>query len=257
MKAAFVLTGAAFLAAGAYALATSTTGDDLLISEAFAKPLQTGGGVAILKIDNSGTPDRLLGVSSPVADVALYAPVTGKGLPVPSNTAASLAFDAAHITIGTSEKPLQDGTLLPLTLTFAEAGEVKAKARVSAPVDADALNTTGLFGLGDICVVGEGEPAPAIGLSVTQEGDIWRVRVETADFTFSKDLLGLYHVPGMGHGHLYVGGMKLERMFSEEVVIGALPSGEHEIRVTLNTNDHRAYVVNDMPVTANARIIVD
>jgi len=41
-------------------------------------------------------------------------------------------------------------------------------------------------------------------------------------------------------------------MYTPEARIGALPPGDHRIEVTLNTNDHRAYVVGDVPVTASA-----
>ena len=51
--------------------------------------------------------------------------------------------------------------------------------------------------------------------------------------------------------------MKLGRMLEPEAHIGALPKGQHEVRVTLNTNDHRAYVVDDVPVSAAAQIVVD
>ena len=110
----------------------------------------------------------------------------------------------------------------------AEEGVRKARWRYTY----EALNI-GLFGIGDICVVGEGEPAPSLTLSVTPDGDGWRVQIDAQDFTFSKDFVDLYHVPGMGHGHLYVGGMKLGRLYAPEAYIGALPKGQHEIRVAL------------------------
>jgi len=51
--------------------------------------------------------------------------------------------------------------------------------------------------------------------------------------------------------------MKIGRLYTPEAYIGALPKGQHEIRVTLNTNDHRAYVVDEVPVTASMTIEVD
>ena len=113
------------------------------------------------------------------------------------------------------------------------------------------------FGLGDICIVGEGEPAPDVALSIARTPEGVQIGIDARDFTFSRDLLGLYHVPGMGHGHLYVGGLKLGRLFEPSATIGALPPGEHVVRVTLNTNDHRAYVVDGVPVTASTTIVVD
>ena len=69
--------------------------------------------------------------------------------------------------------------------------------------------------------------------------------------------MGLNHSPGMGHGHLYLSGMKLGRMLKPEAHIGALPRGTHKVTVTLNTNDHRAYVIGDDPVSATVEIVVD
>ena len=51
--------------------------------------------------------------------------------------------------------------------------------------------------------------------------------------------------------------MKIGRLYQPEARIGTLPKGEHQVRLTLNTNDHRAYVVGDQPVTATATIVVD
>lgn len=230
--------------------------DHLLISEAVAAPLETGGAAAFLKIDNQGAPDRLIGVDSPIADAELYTPEHADGPPVPAGTSA-LAADSAHIRLSLHDRSIANGTLIPLTLTFAEAGSVTAKARLVDPRAEGAAEEAGLFGLGDICVVGDGEPAPSLTLSALPEGDGWRVRIDAEEFTFSQDFVDLYHVPGMGHGHLYVSGMKIARLYTPEAYIGALPKGQHEVRVTLNTNDHRAYVVDGVPVTASVTIEVD
>lgn len=166
----------------------------------------------------------------------------------------SLALDAAHVRLAGE---FAAGTLVPLTLVFARAGEVTLKARLSDPRTMGGAGEAGLFGSGGILRVGEGEPAPEISLSVAPEGDGWSVTVEARNFTFSQEMAGLHHVPGTGHGHLYVGGMKLGRLYGPNAHVGALPPGRHELRVTLNTNDHRAYVVGDEPVTVRAAIVVD
>lgn len=232
-----------------------TLAQDVLISDALVRPLGDDTAAAVLTIDNRGKPDRLLSVSSPVARATLYAPMGGYGIPVPTGV-ASLALDAAHIKLRDLEQS-GDGALIPIALTFEQAGLVRATLRVSDPTQAGNAPQHGVFGIGDVCVVGDGEPAPGISLSIATTRDGYQVTVHTEDFTFSKDLAGLYHVPGMGHGHIYVGGMKLGRLYQDTAQIGALPPGTHDVRVTLNTNDHRAYVVNDTPVTASALIVVD
>lgn len=234
---------------------TSIDRHNLLIYESFAKPLSDTETLILLQIDNQGQPDRLISVSSPIGSATLYSPVDPSGVPIPFGS-ASLAQDGAHIRL-TTDTPQQDGSLLPLTLTFATAGDVVVKARLSDPAKSGGASDAGLFGLGDICRVEDGEPAPQISIDVVPEGDGWKVTVTAQEFTFSKEHLGLFHIPGTGHGHLYVGGMKLGRMMSPTARIGGLPPGTHEVRVTLNTNDHRAYVVENQPVTAKALIKVD
>jgi copper(I)-binding protein len=256
LKAAFVLVALAALAFGVWRGGFGAAASRILIEDAVAQPMPDGTLGAFLSIDNQGAPDRLLSVSSPVAEASLYRPAAQDSLPIATGHSA-LALDAAHVQISQPETPFDHGSLVPLTLVFANAGAVAVKARMSDPAKAGSAAEVGLFGLGDICIVGEGEPAPAITLNVIPQGDGWRVLIDADDFTFSKDLMGLYHVPGTGHGHIYVGGMKLGRLFAPEYDIGPLPQGTHEIRVTLNTNDHRAYVVDKTPVTATAIITVD
>ncbi|QBF32020.1 copper chaperone PCu(A)C [Thalassococcus sp. S3] len=258
MKASIaVLVLAALGLGGAFLLRPQGDADDILLSAATAAPLEEGGAAIFLTVENRGTPDRIISVSSPLGDVSLYSPEAEDGIPAPSGLSASLAADGAHLRLSGLSTDLQYGQLIPLSLRFEEAGEVTTKARLIDPQKQGGAQEVGLFGLGDICRVGEGEPAPKIALSVHEGVEGWRIRVEAEEFEFSKDFAGLYHVPGMGHGHLYVGGMKLERLYSNEASIGALPKGRHVVRVTLNTNDHRAYVVDDAPVTAMAVIEVD
>ena len=179
-----------------------------------------------MKIENLGAPDRLVDIQSPVAEASLYSPEHAKGPPVPTGTSA-LAPDGAHIRLALTDETLVDGALIPLTMTFAEAGAITAKATLVDPKARGDAEEVGLFGIGDICVVGEGEPAPKLALTAEPEGKGWRVKIEAEAFTFSEDFVDLYHVPGMGHGHIYVGGMKLGRLYAPEAYIGALPRGQH------------------------------
>jgi len=257
LKAAILFAGMILASVGLWlAGVVPSARHNFLIEQAVAKPTDDGSLAAFLTIDNQGPPDRLLSVNSNVADVALYSPAADNGPPLQTGI-SSLALDAAHIRISQPESPFDDGSLVPMTLTFENAGPVNVKVRLSDPVTQGDAPSSGLFGFGDICIVGDGEPAPQVSLDVVQNGDGWQVKINSEEFTFSKDLLDLYHVPGMGHGHIYVGGMKLGRLFTPEYDIGPLPKGRHEVRVTLNTNDHRAYVVDDEPVTAFAFIEVD
>jgi len=85
----------------------------------------------------------------------------------------------------------------------------------------------------------------------------YTVLVRTQNFTFSKEKADGPHEAGIGHGHLYVGGVKIGRVYGTTAIVPPLPVGEHIVRVTLNTNDHRTYVVDGDPVTEWITVIVE
>jgi len=100
--------------------------------------------------------------------------------------------------------------------------------------------------------------APQIEMNVEGKDDLWAVMIETNNFEFFEPVTEpLVHKDGQGHGHLYLNGLKLQRMFSEKATIGKLPSGKHIVSVTLNTNDHKAYAIDGAPISASAEIKVD
>ncbi len=236
-------------------------GQTVLLQGVHAAPLagEDDALVVFMTIENRGGPDRLIAATAPDADsTELYAPESDNGLAIPGNASPLLAADGAHVVLRGIEGPLDDGRLFPVTLQFERAGKVASKARLAAPLTAGAVSERGLFGFGDICRVGEGEPAPAIALRTEPLPDSggWRIIVDAQEFTFDQENAGKVHVPGVGHGHLYVGGLKLGRLYAPVKEIGPLPPGNHTVRVTLNTNDHRAYVVDDEPVTAQTTIVV-
>lgn len=254
-KPALALILLAAIAIGAWLQFGRGPASELHIANATAAPIaDTPGAVGVfLTIENHGGPDVLTGAHSAAAGgAALDAPAPTLAIPAGSDPA--LSPDGAFIRLTDVSGTLEDGRIIPVALSFENAGTLTINARLSAPKSTGAAHQFGLFGIGDVCKVGEGEPAPQIALSVSPEGDGWRVEVEAQEFTFAPDLADGPHVPGTGHGHLYLNGLKLQRLYEPSAHIGALPPGRHEVRVTLNTNDHRAYVVGEVPVTARAVI---
>lgn len=258
MKAAKLLSLAVVLTlsgAAVYLLFGRDTGPAITLTDARAAPIAgVPGAVGVfLKIDNPGGPDTLTGASSARARSAR---IDGPWptLAIPAGSTPSLAPDGAFLRLDGVAGDLADGQLIPVTVMFDKAGPLSLQARLVAPRETGAAHDFGLFGLGDICLVGEGEPAPQIALTAGAAGGGWNVAVEAVDFTFEPDMADGPHIPGTGHGHLYLNGLKLQRLYGPEARIGALPAGRHEVTVTLNTNDHRAYVVDDLPVTASATI---
>ena len=84
----------------------------------------------------------------------------------------------------------------------------------------------------------------------------WNLYLKTTNFTFQPERSGLEHVDGQGHAHLYINGKKVNRVYSPWYYISSLPLGENKIAVTLNTNDHKAYVVNDKPIEKSVTLQV-
>lgn len=230
----------------------------ILLTNAKAAPLESGGNqlAVFVSIENSGPPDTLLFASAPDAQSTAFSETFGP-LALPSSSTPALAADGVFLRLHDVNGPLDDGRTLPISLTFAKAGTLTTRARIVASRDQGEAANYGLFGIGDICQVGEGEPAPHIELEASKIQTGWKIDILSEDFEFTPSLVDGPHVPGTGHGHLYVNGLKLGRLYSASTSIGHLPVGQHEIRVTLSTNDHRAYVVRDFPVTASIRIHSD
>ena len=106
----------------------------------------------------------------------------------------------------------------------AESVEAQSRMSVSISLEADPLGGANLFVTG------------------------------TTGFTFAPQHVGDHHVPGEGHGHVYVDGVKVSRVYGEAMQLGDLEPGTHEIKVTLNNNEHSAYTWNGEVVQATATI---
>lgn len=242
----------------------------VVISEAVANalPNDTQTVLLSLKIKNEGVPQKIVGISSVDADHGMiHGLEKNTSAILPANSSASLGNDGVHFMLMKVKDQLEEGRLLTLKVTLEPAGEVVTKARFSSKavsghgahqmkLDADggeAKHMAGMF------KVPESEPQPSLAMNVeadSNEGG-WRVKVETQNFKFAKELADGDHVAGTGHGHIYINGVKLGRLYENSAAIGALPKGNHVVRVTLNTNNHQTYMVGGKRVTATAVITVD
>lgn len=99
-----------------------------------------------------------------------------------------------------------------------------------------------------VLTVPDGPDAPTLELAVTKDGAGWNLQVITTNFTLTPERIGGAHIPGEGHGHVYLNGVKQARIYGEWYHIDAVPSGDVELRVTLNSNDHSALAVGDAPL---------
>lgn len=112
------------------------------VVDAWSRPTPPGidVGVAYFTIRNAGENDRLLRVSSPVARRAELHVSTMKNdvmkmegldsVDVASGAATSFEPSGRHVMLTGLKRPLKEGEVFPLTLTFANAGPIRTSVRV-------------------------------------------------------------------------------------------------------------------------------
>lgn len=117
---------------------------DISITDPHARPTVAGqpGGAAYVTLENTGrAADRLIGVSSPVAQSAQIHTMRMDGDVMRMREAGELPLAPAarvemkpgmgyHIMLNGLKQPLQEGASFPLTLTFEKAGKVEVAVTV-------------------------------------------------------------------------------------------------------------------------------
>ena len=128
----------------AIASAASAQTAQLEVSNAWARatPAKAENGIAFLTI-RSPTPDRLISVSSPVAQKAELNTMEMAGmvmkmrplaaLDVPAGQPVTLKPGGEHIMLMGLSAPLREGQSFPLTLTFEKAGAREVSVAVEKP----------------------------------------------------------------------------------------------------------------------------
>lgn len=231
---------------GVWLLLRPSPASDILISDAKAAPDAQGMRIT-LRITNSGGADSLIAAGSSGADGRIVS-VEGKDrLPIPAGSAPVLSLDGAYVELF-DLTDAEAGQLIPVTLVFERAGAVTAQALV-VPADPQAMHMEHMAHMDQVEVPAD-RPAPEVDLTVTADGIGWAVQVEMQNFTLNEDMADGPHVPGVGHAHLYLDGIKLQRLYHRDAHIGALPPGRYTLRVTLNSNDHRLYAKDGAPIIA-------
>ncbi|MCY3691354.1 MAG: hypothetical protein OXI54_04515 [Chloroflexota bacterium] len=195
----------------------------------------------------------------------------------------NLPIVARSTTLTRDDLRVSQGDTVRLTFTSDEPGEVHLHGYdLTAPVSPEhpgelefKATTAGAFGInfhvfaaGNITGSGSDHHATApktvvsetpVSVAITAEPDAdggVNVQIATQGFRFAPDLVDQPHTPGAGHAHIYVDGVKLGRVFNASYRIDPLAPGQHEIRVTLNTNDHSDLVFDGKNVEATATVVV-
>lgn len=103
------------------------------------------------------------------------------------------------------------------------------------------------------------EAAAPMSVSIAAELDPLsgvNVQIIPAGFAFAPQRVNQPHRDGEGHAHIYVDGVKVNRVYTPWVHLDGLAPGAHEIRVELNANPHNAYTYGGVPVAAVAPVVI-
>lgn len=100
-------------------------------------------------------------------------------------------------------------------------------------------------------------PAPTLDVVVHKDPmSGYNVELLTTNFRFAPENASLEHVPGEGHGHIYVDGTKINRLYGNWYHLGKLEEGQREIKVSLSANNHGIYAVNGEEIAVTKVITV-
>lgn len=103
--------------------------------------------------------------------------------------------------------------------------------------------------------VGADSPVPGLQLHVERDSvSGWNLRIDTQHFSFSPEGVNGPHAEGAGHAHLYVNQRKYSRLYGNWLHLPPLGPGLHELRITLNANDHRELARNGQVIEALATV---
>jgi len=104
----------------------------------------------------------------------------------------------------------------------------------------------------------EAGAAAKVMLHATPEGNGGvNLHIMTENFRFAPEHVNGDHVPGEGHAHVYVDGVKVLRTYSPFAHVAGIVPGETEIRVTLNANSHEQLATDGTPVEATETVMVE
>ena len=102
----------------------------------------------------------------------------------------------------------------------------------------------------------DGASDPIVTLTVSGDAtEGWLIRADVEGFTLTE-FDATEAAPGEGHLHLFIDGQLVSMMYESEYLLEDLTPGDHQIMVTLSTNDHLEYLINGEPVMAVQTVAV-
>lgn len=148
------------------------------------------------------------------------------------------------------------GTGFGFLLAATTGAQLEGHKHESAVHDHDAHDHSGGTEHGDLTEAQS--PAPTVSITLHPDGAQSRnLHIAVENFTFDPEGVNGPHRPGHGHAHVYVDGVKITRAYGPWLQLSALPKGQHEVRVTLTSNDHMQLAVNGVPIEATTTMVIE
>ena len=228
------------------------------------------------KIKNQASPDILLSAKSAFAAKTLIEKSEQFGVTaIPAGSSPIFSSDGIYLKLLGIRGDLKTGDLVPVTLSFQQAGNVNFKAIVTGKISTDMNHGKHKMdhsmpkmdhsmpkmdhSTPDMDSICGKYPTPKVSISAKRKPDHsgWRIDVTTDNFEFIKEQPDMAHIPGTGHAHVYLNGLKLQRLYGKTVHVGNLLPGRYSLIVALNTNTHRVYLNNGKPVISEVILIAE
>jgi hypothetical protein len=86
----------------------------------------------------------------------------------------------------------------------------------------------------------------------------YNVQILTRNFQFTPANINRDPKDNEGHAHIYINDVKYARIYSDwfNLPASALLPGENQVKVTLNSNNHSEWSVDDIPISSTVSVVV-
>lgn len=99
-------------------------------------------------------------------------------------------------------------------------------------------------------LIPSGQPIPSVDLIVhpdPRQG--WNLEIKLTNFKFTPERSNQPSDSYQeGHAHLYINGNKVTRIYGNWYYLSELPPGRHQVRVSLNGNNHETFMVDNQEI---------
>ena len=144
-----------------------------------------------------------------------------------------------NLVVGFLHEPAFEGMLNGVYLSVTKVAEHGHSNQTTSSAHSEGSDSSAdHHGSADLASI---ESEVPISISFTTEVDDTggvNIHIVTEGWLWTPDNVDGEHVPGEGHAHIYVDGVKIDRIYGPTYYLEGIEPGEREVRVSLNSNSH-------------------